>query len=134
MTSRVTRWNMPGHAVADRSALAERVDRVGWSLFFVWMGIAFLADVGWGVGLLGVGVITLGVQAVRKHYALKLHGFSIVVGCLCALGGVSELFEVPIDLAPILCVLLGITLLVSTLAGRSGGQQGNTGNRQGHRA
>lgn len=38
----------------------------------MWVGVAFLAAVGWGVGLLGVGIIALGGQATRKYFALKL--------------------------------------------------------------
>lgn len=91
---------------------------------FVWIGTAFLAGVGWGVGLLGVGVITLGVQVARKRSALKLQGSLIAVGCLFVLGGVWELFNVQVDLAPIVCLVVGVTLLVSTLASRSGDQSG----------
>jgi hypothetical protein len=41
-------------------------------MFFLWAGIALVAGLGWGVGLLGVGLITLGGQAVRRYLGLAL--------------------------------------------------------------
>jgi hypothetical protein len=54
---------------ARRRRLARRLDSLGWGLFFIWIGIAFLADVGWGVGFIGVGLIILG-GLVAKEYLL----------------------------------------------------------------
>ena len=66
--------------MAERSNLTNKLDAVGWGLFFIWVGVAFLADVAIGVGLLGVGVITLGMQAVRQYFQLELERFWIVGG------------------------------------------------------
>lgn len=49
-------------------------------LSFLWVGVAFLASVGWGAGLLGLGVITLGAQTVRKCLKLPVKSFWLVVG------------------------------------------------------
>jgi len=95
--------------------LHRKLDTIRWSLFFIWAGIAFLADVGWGPGFLGVGIITLGAQAARKYFGLTLEGFWIAVGFFFVAGGVWVLFPVQFELWPILCVILGIALLVSTL-------------------
>jgi hypothetical protein len=98
--------------------LARKLEAAGWGLFFIWIGLALLADVGWGVGLLGVGIITLGVQGARKHFTLELDRFSVAVGFLFVVGGVWELFNVQIALVPILCIVAGVAFLVSALAGR----------------
>jgi hypothetical protein len=74
-----------------KADLERKVDAAGWGVFFVWMGIALLADVGWGVGLLGVGIITLGGQLARRHFDVGLDGFWVVVGLLFLAGGVWEL-------------------------------------------
>lgn len=52
---------------AQRKKLAWRLDAAGWGLFFSWLGIAVLADVGWGVGFLGVGLIILGGLVAREY-------------------------------------------------------------------
>jgi len=77
---------------AQKSELTRKLEAIGWGLFFIWMGIALLTDVGWGVGLLGVGIITLGCQAARRYYILKLEGFWVVVGLFFFLGGIWDLF------------------------------------------
>jgi len=66
----------------QRSEWARKLAAIGWGLFFIWVGVALFAHLGWGVGLLGVGIITLGVQATRKYFGLKLEGFWIAVGFL----------------------------------------------------
>jgi hypothetical protein len=51
----------------QRKKLRRKLDEIGWGLFFIWIGIAFLADVGWGVGLIGVGTIILGGLVAREY-------------------------------------------------------------------
>lgn len=98
--------------------LAQKLETGGWGLFFTWGGIALLADVGWGVGLLGVGIITLSAQVARKCFALKLEGFWVVVGSFFIVAGVWGLFRVQVGLVPILCIVMGLSLPVFTLVGR----------------
>ena len=103
---------------SERHRLAKKLDAAGWGLFFIWVGIAFLADFHIGVGLLGVGVITLGGQAARKLLDLKLEGFWVVVGLLFVVGGLWELFEAQIGLVPILLIVVGLALLISAFWGK----------------
>jgi hypothetical protein len=113
---------------ADHRKLARRIDVAGWGLFFIWIGIALLAHIGWGVGLVGVGIITLGGQVIRKSSGLKVDGFGVFIGFLFFLGGIWELLNVRFDLTPILCVVAGAALLVSVLVGKA---RNHTG-RQNH--
>lgn len=106
----------------QRRLLVKQLDAVGWGLFFVWMGIAFLADVGWGIGLLGVGVIALGGQLARRYFSLPLDQFGLVIGIIFAVCGVWELLNiqlgqrsVPGGLVPILCIVVGTLILASVL-------------------
>ena len=46
----------------NRSPLDKKLEAVGWGLFFIWVGTALFAHIGWGAGLLGVGIITLGAS------------------------------------------------------------------------
>jgi hypothetical protein len=101
--------------LANTKVLHKKLDATGWGLFFVWIGIAFVADIGWGAGLLGVGIITLGGQVMRKYFALRMEVFWVMVGFFFLLGGVWELFNVRLDLMPILCIVAGVVLLVSVL-------------------
>lgn len=96
----------------------RRLNAVGWGLFFIWIGAALLTHLGWGVGLLGVGVITLGGQAARIHSGLRLDGFGIGVGVLFVVAGLCHLLGVQVDFTPLLCVIAGLTLLASAVVGR----------------
>ena len=95
----------------ERHDQGSRLDGIGWALFFVWVGIAWLADLGFGIGLLGVGVITLGGQVARKLMGIAVEGFWVVVGLLFALGGIWELVDVQIALLPVLLIVFGVALL-----------------------
>jgi hypothetical protein len=100
---------------AERSTRARQLDAIGWGAFFIWVGIALLADVGIGTGLLGVGIIVLGGQALRWLQALPLEGFWVVVGTLFLLGGIWELFSVQVGLVPVLLIAAGVLLFVAAL-------------------
>jgi len=106
--------------LTNRYVLNKKLDAAGWGLFFIWIGIALFAHVGWGTGLLGVGIIILGAQVTRKYFGLKLEGFGIVVGFFFLLGGIWELLNVELGLLPILCIIVGVALLASTLVGKPG--------------
>ena len=53
--------------ITRRSKLHRKLDAVGCALFFIWIGIAILANVGWGIGLIGVGLIIIGLLATREY-------------------------------------------------------------------
>jgi len=103
--------------VVDRRGLDRKLEAAGWGLFFMWIGVALFSHIGWGASLLGVGIITLGAQVARKYFALKLEGFWVAVGFLFVVGGVWKLFNVQLGLLPILCIVAGGALFVSTLIG-----------------
>lgn len=98
---------------ANSLLLARRLDVVAWGLFFIWIGVALLAGFGWGLVLLGVGVVALGAQLARKSFGLTFEGFWTVVGILFVVGGISELTSVRIGWIPILLIVAGAALLAS---------------------
>lgn len=92
----------------DRS---NKFEAVGWALFFIWVGIAWLADVGLGVGLLGVAAIILGMQGVRWISEVPVEGFWVVVGLGFAVAGAWQWFDVQLPLAPLVFIAIGLALL-----------------------
>jgi hypothetical protein len=98
---------------------ASRLDTVGWALFFIWVGIAWVADVGLGIGLLGVGLITLGMQGVRKTTGVSVETFWLIVGSLFVLGGIWSLLAIEAPLVPVLLIVVGIALLINAMRSRS---------------
>lgn len=105
----------------DRS-LAGRIDAFGWGLFFIWAGIAFLADVGWRLGILGVGVIALGAQAARRYLGLTVDLFGLGMGLAMVAWGAwgfvqprVGVLEVSGAFWPALFIAVGLVLVVRAL-------------------
>jgi hypothetical protein len=102
-------------------ALAKKLDAVGWGVFFIWLGIAFLANVGWGVGFLGVGIIALGAQAVRKYFGLPHERFWLVIGGVFVVWGLWRLLRIQLpapvtgNVLPILFIAVGVVVVASAL-------------------
>ncbi len=111
---------------SDRQRLlASKLDAAGWGVFFIWLGIAVAASLGWGAGLLGVGIILLGGQLARRFLGLPLEGFGIIVGILFCLGGIWTIADRHLGapavrgaLVPVVCIIAGATLLVSAMVRR----------------
>jgi hypothetical protein len=90
-----------------------------WGLLLIWIGVSLLAGLGWGIGLLGVGMILLVEQFARRYLAMKLEGFWIAVGLVFVIGGVAELLNFHISLIPVACIVAGAALLLSVVFGKS---------------
>ena len=108
----------------ERHDRTSKYDAAGWALFFVWVGIAWLAEVSLGVGLLGVAVITLGMQAVRKAAGVRVEGFWILVGLGFAVAGLWQWLDVETPLAPIVLIVIGIALFIGRVWPRTPRRRG----------
>ncbi|MBT8090012.1 MAG: hypothetical protein KJO01_07370 [Gammaproteobacteria bacterium] len=95
-----------------RDNRTSKFDAAGWALFFIWVGIAWLAEVSLAVGLLGVAAITLGMQAIRKVSGVRVEGFWILVGLGFAVAGSWQWFDVEKPFAPIILIVIGVALFV----------------------
>ena len=93
------------------SAARARVDAVSWALIFIWVGVAILANAGWGWFLAGLGAIVLAAQAALSFQGEKLDGFWLACGAVFAIGGVWQLLGLQWPLAPVLLILLGASIL-----------------------
>jgi hypothetical protein len=99
------------------NSMGAKIDAAGWGLFFMWLGVVVLLNLSWGVGTLGVGVIALGAQVVRKYFGLRIEEFGLVLGILLFVAGLWDIITVrlgkppvPDGFLPILSVVVGITL------------------------
>lgn len=99
--------------IRSKNEVESRIEGIAWGLFFVWVGTAFIAELSDSIGLLGVGIITLGAQVTRYFYGLPLEGFWLVVGTGFVLGGLWEYINPGVALVPVLLIMAGILLLYS---------------------
>jgi hypothetical protein len=95
----------------ERHDRASKFDAAGWALFFIWVGVDWLADVGLGIGLLGVAAITLGMQAIRKVSGVRVEGFWVLVGLGFAVAGLWQWIGSEMPLAPIILIAIGVVIL-----------------------
>ncbi len=98
----------------------KRITTIGWGLFFIWLGFVLMINAGSGLILLGVGLISLGMQVARKYQGFDTDGFWIVVGILFVIVGIWEMFDVKMPLMSVFLIVIGGVFLVSALKGKGG--------------
>ena len=106
--------------VGSSTDIEKKLEAGAWGLFFVWMGVSWWAGFSWGVGLLGVALITLGAQVLRRAYKLAVEPFWIVVGLCFGVGGIWEFLGTDTSAVPIVLIIVGGALLVGLFRRRSG--------------
>lgn len=104
-----------------RTSVEKQLEVGTWGAFFLWIGIALLAQLNWGVWLLGVSAIILGSQLIRRTLALRVERFWVVAGVLFGLGGVLHFYPLKMDipLIPIICIAAGAGLLAKSMRRRT---------------
>jgi hypothetical protein len=105
-------------AASERAPLEKRVDGAGWGLLFIWIGMSLATHIGWGVALVGAGLVMLGAQAARKAMGLALDRVALTVGGVLVAGGTWQRVNGSVELVPLLSIAVGVVLLVSALTGR----------------
>jgi hypothetical protein len=101
--------------------LNHKYELIAWGLFFIWWGINEFKFLPHGTGDLGIGLIFLGLNAIRYLKAIPTSGWTIALGILMFVDGILELagtilnlpFKLPIF--AILLIVLGMILVVHEL-------------------
>ena len=102
----------------DKYALNKRIEAVGWGLFLIMIGgIALIPDnqVPNGLWLIGVGLIMIGVNGVRYLNQIKMSSFSLVLGIVALIAGLSDFVGIDLPMFPILLILVGASILFRML-------------------
>jgi len=106
---------MKGPVEKEQEALRRKIDAVGWSLFFIWIGIGMIAHFEKNITLLGIGLILLGGQAGRKYYDLEVETFWVIVGLLFLGGGIWNILGLNVPFGAAILILIGVAGLFKTL-------------------
>jgi len=104
---------------APKQDLNKRLETVSWGLFLIMLGgLAFVKGVPEGTWLIGVGVIMLGLNAVRILLGIRASWFTLVLGTIALLSGLSSVLGVDIPVGPLLIILIGLAIVVRALQPR----------------
>jgi len=95
----------------NKTADARQLDAIAWALFLIWVGVAVLANFGWGWVLLGLSAIVLGAQAALWRKTEKYETFAVVCGLIFLAGGAWQVLGLTWPLAPVLLIALGAGML-----------------------
>jgi len=104
---------------ARRQDLNKRLETIGWGLFFIMIGgFALVKDVPEGTWLVGVGLIMLGLNLVRLLAGIRASWFTLILGTIALLSGLSSVAGVSIPVGPLLVILIGLAIIVRSLQPR----------------
>ena len=99
----------------DTEFLNRRYSLVGWGALLLWIGVISLlpgSSLPFGLGLVGIGVILLGIQVARRLiHKLPVNGTDITLGAIALSVGAAELFR-PLDVIPVSLIAVGVVLLI----------------------
>jgi hypothetical protein len=109
------RMDEPVRAPRHDDSLEGKLAATGWGLFLVWLGILFIAGMGFGVGMLGIGLITLGMQGARKALGLPVERFWVIAGGLFLLMAIWGALDTRIPLIGVLLFIVGALILSRAL-------------------
>ena len=112
---------MATQLVPHKDALNRRLDEIGWALFFLLTGVLLLAPerIPDGTWLIGVGIIMLGINAVRRLNDIAISPFTVILGAVAVAAGLADLFGVKFPLFAVLFILIGVGMVVRQLVQRT---------------
>ena len=91
----------------------EKLGTVGWGLFFLWIGFALIMGFHLQISLIGIGVIILGMQLIRKYLKFKFETFWLIVGICLIIFNLVKIPQINIPIIPILLIVFGILFFIS---------------------
>ena len=92
----------------------ERFEKIGWGLFLVMLGAIWLfpdSVVPEGTFMFGVGIILLGINLVKYSKGYRVNGFTIFLGLVAIIAGLSSLLGRSVDIFPLVLILWGISII-----------------------
>lgn len=101
-----------------KAALNRRLEGIGWGVLLISIGTIWLLpekQVPQGSWLIAAGLILLGLNAIRYLNAIRVSGFSLVVGILAMLAGLGEFFGLKLPLFAIALIAVGACILLKPL-------------------
>ncbi len=102
-------------ANTSKTVLNKRLETAAWGLFLIMLG-GFMyvpeTTLKKGVWSIGVGLIMLGLNAVRYYYKIRMSGFTTVLGIVSVIAGVLQVLGIMAFEGAFLLIILGAYLIL----------------------
>ncbi len=92
----------------------EKLDKYGWGIFLIFVGMIIIfpdATFPDGTFLLGIGIILLGINFIKYSKKLPISKFTIFIGLIALLSGLTTIYGFDLDIIPIILILWGLSLI-----------------------
>ncbi len=92
----------------------EKLEKIGWGLFLVMLGAIWLfpdSIVPEGTFMFGVGIILLGMNLTKYSKGYRVNGFTVFLGIVALIAGLSSLLGRSVDIFPLILILWGISII-----------------------
>ncbi|KPJ68334.1 hypothetical protein AMJ44_06695 [candidate division WOR-1 bacterium DG_54_3] len=102
--------------------LDQKLNAVAWALFFIMLGGLWLVPAGTvpeSTWLLGVGIILLGLNAIRYLSGIKMSWLTLVLGFVALLTGVAGIVGMELPVFPIILIIIGVSIIYDVLTKKS---------------
>jgi hypothetical protein len=97
--------------------LGDRVDRIGWGLLFVAIGVVCLVPaMPDGAWLIAAGVVMLGASVARARLRLPVRDATVVSGFVALAAGTFGIAGLNTAVGPLVLVVLGLALIAGALS------------------
>lgn len=107
----------------EKAALNKRLETIFWGLFLIMLGgWALIPDetIPKGAWSIGVGLLLLGLNAVRYMNHMRMSGFTTILGVLSLLGGIGDILGWADLNGAVLLIILGAYLILKPWVERQG--------------
>ena len=102
---------------ADTTNLAHRLDVLGWGIFFLMTGALMLfPSLPEGTWLVGLGVLLLGLAAVRVALGLAIEWFGVILGTGALVAGFGTIAGIYIPVFALFLVACGLAIIAGVLS------------------
>lgn len=101
--------------------LNERLTSVSWALFLIMVGGFLLVPPGQlpsGAWLIGLGIILLGLNAVRYLVHIPMSAFTTILGAIALFAGAGDFAGVDVPVGPVLIILIGLAIILRNMEPR----------------
>ena len=101
----------------------QRLDEIGWAIFFILTGVIWLlpeAQVPPGTWFMAIGLLLLGLNAIRALAKVPVSGFTTLLGTLVLVAGLAAFLGFELPILAIGLILFGFALLYRQVVGAKG--------------